>query len=95
MSNITTQPINYFGNSAGHDTVTRILVAMVDLPPRFVGRLARVPEPTRGSATGKPTGACAGCAVDLIIPLKRGGLDTPSNMRRQTIAGAKAKNSVE
>ena len=46
-------------------------------------------------ATGKPTAACAGCAVDLIIPLKRGRLDTPSDMRRQTIAEAKAKERVE
>ena len=46
-------------------------------------------------ATGKPTGACAGYVVDHIIPLKRGGLDTPSNMQWQAIANAKAKDRVQ
>jgi hypothetical protein len=46
-------------------------------------------------ATGEPTGACAGYVVDHIIPLKRGGLDAPSNMQWQTIAEAKAKDRVE
>ena len=46
-------------------------------------------------ATGQPTGACTGYVVDHIIPLKRGGPDTPSNMQWQTIAEAKAKDRVE
>jgi hypothetical protein len=45
-------------------------------------------------STGKPTGACVGHVVDHI-PLKRGGLDAPSNIQRQTIAEAKAKGRVE
>ena len=46
-------------------------------------------------STRKPTGPCAGYIVDHIIPLKRGGLDAPSNMQWQTIAEAKAKDRVE
>lgn len=46
-------------------------------------------------STGKATGACPGYVVDHIVPLKRGGLDAPSNMQWQTIAEAKAKDRVE
>jgi hypothetical protein len=46
-------------------------------------------------ATVKLTGACVGYVVDHIIPLKRGGLDAPSNMQWQMIAEAKAKDRVE
>ena len=46
-------------------------------------------------STGKATGACGGHVVDHIIPLKRGGLDAPSNMQWQTIAEAKAKDRAE
>ena len=46
-------------------------------------------------STGQPTGSCTGYVVDHIIPLKRGGLDAPSNMQWQTIAEAKAKDRVE
>jgi hypothetical protein len=43
----------------------------------------------------KPAGASPGYVVDNIIPLKRGGLDTPSNMQWQTLADAKAKDRIE
>jgi len=46
-------------------------------------------------ATGKPTGACPGYIVDHIIPLKRGGADSPSNMQWQRVADAKAKDRIE
>jgi 5-methylcytosine-specific restriction endonuclease McrA len=31
--------------------------------------------------TGKTTGACPGYVVDHIVPLKRGGTDSPENMQ--------------
>ena len=46
-------------------------------------------------ATGKTTGACAGYVVDHIVPLKRGGSDSPENMQWQTVADAKATDRVE
>jgi hypothetical protein len=44
--------------------------------------------------TGYPHGR-PGYVVDHIIPLKRGGPDTPSNMQWQTIEEAKAKDRWE
>src|SRR5712692_3064421 len=38
----------------------------------------------------QPAG-CNDCVVDLIVPLKWGGPDTPDNMQRQTKADAKDK----
>jgi hypothetical protein len=46
-------------------------------------------------STGKTYGACKGYVVDHIVPLKRGGADTPSNMQWQTTAAAKAKDKIE
>lgn len=46
-------------------------------------------------ATGLTSGACPGYVVDHIIPLKRGGADTPSNMQWQTVAEAKLKDRIE
>lgn len=46
-------------------------------------------------STGQPAGTCHGYVVDHIIPLKRGGADTPSNMQWQTVAEGKAKDRVE
>jgi hypothetical protein len=58
------------------------------------GRIKRDPAANGGSsrgstlpgsrATGKKTGACPGYVVDHIVPLKRGGSDTPANMQWQT-----------
>jgi len=44
--------------------------------------------------TGYPNGR-PGYVVDHIVPLKRGGADSPANMQWQTIADAKAKDKVE
>ena len=45
-------------------------------------------------ATGYPHGR-PGWVVDHVSPLKRGGLDEPSNMQWQTIEDAKAKDKWE
>jgi 5-methylcytosine-specific restriction endonuclease McrA len=44
--------------------------------------------------SGYPHGRL-GYVVDHIIPLKRGGPDTPSNMQWQTIEEAKQKDKWE
>ena len=46
-------------------------------------------------ATGLSSGSCPGYIVDHIVPLKRGGPDTPNNMQWQTEAAAKAKDRWE
>lgn len=46
-------------------------------------------------ATGKTSGACPGYIVDHVVPLKRGGPDSPTNMQWQTKADAAAKDKVE
>jgi hypothetical protein len=44
---------------------------------------------------GKTAGACPRWVVDRVVPLKRGGADTPANMQWQTVADAKAKDRIE
>ena len=46
------------------------------------------------ASTGYPNGR-PGYVVDHIVPLKRGGADTPANMQWQTEAAAKAKDKWE
>lgn len=46
-------------------------------------------------ATGKTKGTCPGYVIDHIVPLKRGGEDTPKNMQWQTKEEAQAKDKWE
>jgi len=46
-------------------------------------------------ANGHTSGPCPGYVIDHVVPLKRGGPDTPANMQWQTVAEAKAKDRVE
>ncbi len=46
-------------------------------------------------STGSTSGACPGFVKDHVIPLKRGGPDSPSNMQWQTKEEAKAKDKWE
>jgi hypothetical protein len=46
-------------------------------------------------STRKKTGACPGYVVDHVVPLKRGGADSPRNMQWQTLEAAKTKDKVE
>jgi 5-methylcytosine-specific restriction endonuclease McrA len=46
-------------------------------------------------ATGLTAGSCPGYVVDHVVPLKRGGADSPENMQWQSTAEVKAKDRVE
>ena len=46
-------------------------------------------------ATGHTKGRCQGYVIDHIVPLKRGGPDTPANMQWQTVEDARAKDKWE
>src|SRR5262249_18016023 len=46
-------------------------------------------------STGKTSGSCPGYVIDHVVPLKRGGVDVPSNTQWQTTAEAKAKDKWE
>ena len=46
-------------------------------------------------ATGAAAGPCPGYVVDHIVPLKRGGADSPENMQWQPRDEAKAKDRTE
>jgi 5-methylcytosine-specific restriction endonuclease McrA len=66
------------------------------------GKIKRDREATRAfqkshpcPATGRTSGECPGYVIDHVVPLKRGGADSSSNMQWQTKAEAKAKDKVE
>mgnify|MGYP001594179808 CR=1 FL=1 len=46
-------------------------------------------------ATGKSTGRCSGYVIDHVVPLKRGGADSATNMQWQTKDAAKEKDKWE
>jgi hypothetical protein len=46
-------------------------------------------------ANGKSKGRCEGYIIDHVVPLKRGGADSPSNMQWQTVEESRAKDAVE
>lgn len=46
-------------------------------------------------STGSTQGGCNGYVIDHVMPLKRGGDDTPSNMQWQTKEQAKQKDKWE
>ena len=68
----------------------------------FHGKIARDPRELNAfkkrhpcPATGKTHGGCPGYTVDHVIPLKRGGTDSPANMQWQTNDEAKRKDKWE
>jgi hypothetical protein len=46
-------------------------------------------------STGKTTGRCPGYVRDHVVPLCKGGADSPSNMQWQTVRDGKAKDRWE
>lgn len=65
------------------------------------GRIARSSVARRQFTSQHPcpsggrSGTCKGYVIDHIVPLKRGGSDSPGNMQWQTTTEAKAKDKVE
>ena len=89
------------GHSGGHHSTSHSSGrshsrAVPGVPRDSHGRIKRSEATKREfmKETGHPNGN-KGQVVDHIIPLKRGGPDTPSNMQWQTKEAAKVKDKVE
>jgi hypothetical protein len=85
----------YYASGSHHDATSHSHAA-VGVERDSHGRIKRSEEAKREfmRQTGYPHGR-PGYVIDHIIPLKRGGADSPSNMQWQTIAEAKAKDKWE
>jgi hypothetical protein len=66
------------------------------------GKIARDPRQANAfkkqhpcPSTGKSSGSCPGYVIDHVIPLKRGGADSPGNMQWQTKSAAREKDQWE
>ncbi len=46
-------------------------------------------------STGRSSGACPGCVIEPVKPLKRAGVDKPGNMRWQAKKAAEQKDKIE
>ena len=76
--------------------------AVAGVPRDSHGKIARSPQALQQfkkanpcPGTGKTYGSCPGYVVDHVVPLKRGGADTPNNMQWQTKEEAKQKDRWE
>jgi hypothetical protein len=85
----------YYASGSHHDATTHSKAA-VGVEKDSHGRIKRSEEAKKEfmKQSGYPHGR-PGYVVDHIIPLKRGGADSPSNMQWQTIEEAKAKDKWE
>jgi hypothetical protein len=88
----------YYGyrSSGSHSDATKYSDGVSGVQRDSHGRIKRSEEATDQfkRETGYPKGR-PGYVIDHIIPLKRGGPDTPSNMQWQTIEDAKRKDKTE
>lgn len=72
-----------------------LLLALLSGAPRSSAVKAAFQRLHPCPSTGKKTGACPGWVKDHVVPLCKGGLDSPSNMQWQTVDAAKAKDRIE
>ena len=85
----------YYASGSHHDSTSHSHAA-AGVERDSHGRIKRSEEAKKEfmRQSGYPHGR-PGYVVDHIIPLKRGGADSPSNMQWQTIEEAKAKDKWE
>jgi hypothetical protein len=85
-----------YGASGSHRDATRYSDGAAGVQRDSHGRIKRseAAKEQFEHATGYPYGR-HGYVIDHVIPLKRGGSDTPDNMQWQTIEDAKQKDKTE
>jgi hypothetical protein len=85
-----------YRSSGSHSHATRYSDGVSGVQRDSHGRIKRSEEAKDEfkRQTGYPHGR-PGYVIDHIIPLKRGGSDTPDNMQWQTIEAAKQKDKTE